>query len=363
MTVSHSSPSGGSFHSSPSGGTNKILIIACVALCALSVYSYTDSVRRAERFERGQKFLPNLNPDSIAEIVITKGKGDEESAHLRRDGDRFVVGDAGGYPAKNESVNRFIRDVLKLSLEQEVGSGESLTSELELTSGDAETLEVVFKDANEEEMVHFLVGKSMEDGGGSYVMRTDSGDDTIYLTSSRVYLSTGQDDFLDKEILNVESSEIAAIRGRGFAIEDSGGDLELVDMPAGKKTSSKFNQLKNLLSGLRFNQHYLANAPEVQGLYFDSGVEIDLKDNSGYRVSVAAEGDKHYLQIQGYHNAGQLSIAVDADEEEAAEVADQLQRQNEIQDFNDFHGSWIYEVTETTANRVNVGAGDLVEDA
>ena len=340
---------------------NQILIAVCVALCALSVYSYTESVRRAERFERGQKFLQNLNPDSIAEIVIKKGE--DEGAHLRRDGDRFVVVDADGYPAKNESVNRFIRDVLKLSLEQEVGRGDGLASELELVSGGEQTLEVTFNGSNGEAMVHFLVGKSMDGGGGSYVMRTDSGDDTIYLTNSRVYLSTRQDDFLKKEILDVGSDQVAAIRGRGFTIEDRDGTLELVDLPAGKKTSSRFNQVKSLLSGLRFTQHYLANAPEVQGLIFDSGVDIDLKDQSGYQVEVAEKGDKHYLRIQGYHTAGQLSISVDADEEEAAGVADQLKRQNEIQDFNVFHGSWIYEVTDTTAGRVDVEPSDLVEDA
>ncbi len=340
---------------------NQILIAVCVALCALSVFSYTDSVRRAERFERGQKFLQNLNPDSIAEIVLAKG--DDEGAHLKRDGDSFAVVDADGYPAKNESVNRFIRDVLKLSLEKKVGSGESLLEELELVAGGENTIDVAFKDANEEEMIHFLVGKSMDDGGGSYVLRTDSDDDTIYLTSSRVYLSTGQDDFLDKEILDVEDTEVAAIRGRGFEISGESGSLALAGMPAGKKTSSKFNQLKSVLSGLRFSKHYLADAADVQGLYFDSGVEIDLEDGSGYQVAVAAKGDKHYLRIQGYENFGQLTVSPEDDEETTARIAEQLKRQTEIDKFNTFHGSWIYEVTETTANRVNVTPADLVEDA
>ena len=339
---------------------NRILLVCALALCALSVFSYTESVRRAERFERGQKFLQNLNPDSIAEILVQKG---EEKAHLRRDGEHFVVVDAGNYPAKNESVNRFIRDVLELGLEKKVGTGESLVEELELAPGGENTVEVTFKDSNKQEMVHFLVGKAMDDGGGNYVRRVDGDDPTIYLTSSRAYFSTGQDDFLDKEILDVEQSQIAAIRGQGFAIEDHDGSLELSDLPAGKKASSKVNQLKSLLSGLRFTKHHLADAPEVQGLYFDSAVEVDLKDQSGYQVAVASKGDKHYLKIEGYHTAGQLSIAVDADEEEASEVAEQLKRQNEIQDFNDFHGSWIYEVTETTANRVKVKPSELVEDA
>lgn len=339
---------------------NQILIAVCAALFALSVFSYNQSVKRAERFERGQKFLQNLNPDSIVEIEIAKG---DEGAHLKRDGDRFSVVDAEGYPAKNESVNRFIRDVLKLSLEKEVGSGESLLEELELVAGGEQTTEVTFKDSGGEEMVNFLVGKAMDDGGGSYVLRADGDDQTIYLTSSRVYLSTGQDDFLDKEILDVEDSDVAAIRGRGFEITDESGSLALVGMPSGKKTSSKFNQLKSVLSGLRFSKHYLANAADVQGLYFDSVVEIDLKDDSGYQVAVAAKGDKHYLRIQGYHNGEPPMIAPDDDEEKAAEVAELLKRQTEIQEFNTFHGSWIYEVTETTANRINVKPSDLVEDA
>ncbi|MEM7354227.1 MAG: DUF4340 domain-containing protein [Acidobacteriota bacterium] len=339
---------------------NRTLLIVALALCALSVFSYTDSVRRAERFERGQKFLQNLNPDSIVEILIEKG---DESTHLRRDGDRFVVVDADGYPAKNESVNRFIRDVLDISLEKEVGTGESLLEELELVEGGENTTKVVFKDANQAEMVHFLVGKGMDDGGGNYVLRTDDDDATIYLTSSRAYINTDHDSFLKKEIVNVDQADIAAIQGPGFAIEDQDGSLQLVDLPAGKKESSKVGQVKGLLTGLRFTKHYLANAPEIAGLLFDAGLDIDLKDESGYQVEVANKGDKHYLRIQGFHSAGQLSIALDAGDEETAEVADQLKRQNEIQDFNDFHGSWIYEVTETTADRVRVSARDLVEDA
>ncbi len=339
---------------------NKILLVTALALCALSVFSYTESVRRAERFERGQKFLQNLNPDSIIEILIAKG---DEATHLKREDDRFLIVDAGNYPAKNEAVNRFIRDVLDLGLEKKIGTGESLLEELELVSGGENTIEVTFKDANQQEMVHFLVGKSLDDGGGNYVLRNDGDDDTIYLTSSRAYFSTGQDDFLKKEILNVEQSQIAAIHGRGFAIEDQDGNLALANLPAGKKESSKVGQLKSLLAGLRFNKHYLADAPEVQGLYFDSSVEIDLQDESGYAVSVASRGDNHYLRIRGFHKAGQLSIAVDADEEEASAVAEQLKRQNEIQDFNAFHGSWIYEVTETTADKVKVKAPGLMENA
>ena len=49
------------------------LIMVAAALFLFSALSYRASVKRAERFERGQSFLPNLNPDEIAEILIFDG--------------------------------------------------------------------------------------------------------------------------------------------------------------------------------------------------------------------------------------------------------------------------------------------------
>ncbi len=340
--------------------TNTILAVVAAVLLILSAFTYVESVQQAERFERGQKFLSNLNPDEIAEILITKG---EETTHLRRSGAEFVVVGAHGYPAKNEAVNRFIRDVLELGLEQEVGKGEDLVEELELAPGGEETTEVVFKNAADKEMVHFLVGKAFEGGSGSYVRRADTEDGLIYLTSSRVYLSTGEDDFLNKEILDLEQDDIAAIRGPDYLIEDQEGELKLIDLPAGKKESSKMSRAKSILAGLRFDKHFLADDPEVGGLPFNTIVEVELKDQSGYQVAVAGRGDKHYLRIHGFHTAGQVSIAMDADEQEAQEKSEILVRADEIGEFNKFHGSWVYEVTETTAEKVLLTRQDLIEDA
>ena len=341
---------------------NQLLILAAVVLFALSAFTYRNSLQRAERFERGQKFLHNLNPDDIAAISVTKG---DDKVQLRRADDKFVVTSANGYPAKNESVNRFIRDVLELSLEKEVGKGDDLTRELELEPGGESTIEVAFKDANDRDMVHFFVGKAFDDGSGNYIRRADGEAPTIYLTSSRVYLNTRDDDFLDKDIVDVKQADIQTIQGPDYVLAaDEEGALRLQDLPAGKKESTKVGQVKSMLSGLRFNKHYLADDQAVRGLRFDRSVWVGLKDGSGYRVAVAERDGKHYLQIQGTHEtAGQVAISLDASEEEVKDTSEKLMRAEEIQKFNDFHGSWIYEVTETTAGKVRLTQSDLVENA
>jgi len=342
---------------------NRILAVLAAALVLLSFLSFRESVTRAERFERGQKFLANLNPDEIARITIKKG---ENTTVLERRDDEFLVASDNDYPADTSSVNRFIKDVLKLGLEKEVSAGTSLEEELELTPGGENTTEVAFADSASNEMVRFLVGKA-SNGGGNYLRRTDASEgeeNTIYLTSSQVYLTTDGDSYLEKQILDVQEAEIARISGPGFAMEEQEGTLKLVDLPTGKKESSKVGQLKRVLSGLRFTKHHLANAPKVSTLRYDAELRVGLKDGSGYVLTVAESDDTHYLVVQAFHNeTGQLSISMEASVDEVKETSEVLVRQEEVQTFNELHGSWVYEVSESVADKVRFTVQDLVEDA
>lgn len=349
--------------------TNRLLAVAAAALFLLSALSYHESVSRAERFERGQKFLPNLNPDEIARITIRKG---ETETVLNRRDDSFAVASENGYPADNAEVNRLIKDVLELGLEKEVGRDAGLYEELGLAPGAEGTVEVAFANTAGSEMVRFLVGKAFEgEGGGNYVRRADAKTDdegdgsAIYLTSARVYLDTEGDDYVKKEILNIDRAEVSAIIGPDFRIAkaEEGGDLTLEELPAGKKEGNKANQVKGALSGLRFTQHHLADAPEVQGLVFDGRLEVEMGDQSGYVIESAERDGKYYLRIQAFHDVGQVQIALDASEDEVRETSEMLTRGDELADFNEIHGSWVYEVTSTIGERMRWSKADLLEDA
>ncbi len=334
---------------------NSMLAIGVALLIALSAFAYYEDARQAERFERGQKFLPNLNPDEITSVKLTKGG---EETHLRRDGDRFVVVTEGRYPAANESVNRLIRDVLGLGLEKEIGSGESLVDELGLGDS-AAGLDVALQGASGNDMVRFRVGNNFE-GGGSYLVRTDEGaDDTIYLTSSGVTLSTDGESYLEKELVNVEESAVQTVRGSDYEVvrNEESGDLELVD---GEGDSAKLSQLATLLAGLRFTALELADASGVADLRFSTPTEIVIDDGSGYSLQVAERDEKHYLRIEGFHTAGRIEVSMDATEEEVKETSEVLVRADEISAFNTLHGSWVYEIPAFTADKVRMTRKDLV---
>ncbi|MEM8993917.1 MAG: DUF4340 domain-containing protein [Acidobacteriota bacterium] len=351
--------------------TNQKLLILAAALLVFSAFSYQHSVKRAERFERGQKFLPNLNPDEIARIEIEKG---DDKTVLRRsaDGESFEIPSLDGYRAKNNPVNRLIKDVLEISLEKEIGSSESLQQELKLVAGegrDPETVEVALFDAGGNDMVRFLLGSAMETGG-TYLRRVDGDRSEIYLTDTRVFLTSDGDTYVEKDILDVSPDEVASVRGLDFSFErpEGGGDLALAELGAGKKESAQARQVKTVLQGLRFMGHHLADAPEVQGLRFDRQLEVVLEDGSGYLLESAQKGEQHYLRISGFHTSeqvasGRIMMQPDASQEEMEETSELMARVDELQQFNVFHGSWTYEVTVNTADRVRAVKGDLVEDA
>lgn len=347
--------------------TNTILAICALAAILLSAFAYHDSVRRAERFERGQSFLLNLNPDEVAMIELAKG---DDKVTMRREGERFVVMSEGRYPAANESVNRLLRSLLDLSLEKEVGRGESLAEELGLSDDASERLDVALQDATGKSMVRFSVGDGASAGsgvggsGGSYIMRTDEGaEDTIYLTSDRVFLNTDGGSFLEKDLVDESASRVASIQGADFLLKrpEDGGDLALEDLAEGASTDpAKIDQLGSLLAGLRFNAHHLADAPEVAGLRFGSPVEIVLEDGSGYRLAIASKDDKQFLTIEGFHTAGRIEVAVDASEDEVRETSEVLVRADEIAAFNQLHGSWVYEIPAFTADKLKLRRKDLL---
>ena len=348
---------------------NQILGLSTLVLLVLSGWTYYDSVTRGERFERGQKFFQQIDPDAIAEIVITKGTDGAEITRLRRQEDHFVLPTAGGYRAANDAVNRLIGGVMDIRLEKEVGRGEKLADELGLASG-AERLEVAFLDDAEKDMVRFVVGNAAEDAAGHFIRREsgdpageDAAEPMIYLTSSRVSLRTGEDDLLDQEILNVEGEEIASISGESWKIVNEDGAWSLADLPSGVEESSKVDSAKRILQGLRFTEHHLANAPEVSGLDFDESVRVELDDGSWYDLELAESDGKHYLRVAAGHEAEEtgLSIERDAGDAEVAEAADKWQRLEEIQDWNAFHGSWIYEISEGTAEKVGLERSELIE--
>jgi hypothetical protein len=355
--------------------TNTILLMVFLGLLAASLWIYHDATTRGERFEGGQKLLPSLDIDRIAAIRLQKGGGEGGAGSagegttlaLRRSGDEFVLTEANGYPAKNEAVNRLLQDLLEITLVQEVGASQA--EALGLDPPGEETLDIILQENTGDPMLHLRIGKAGPDGG-NYLQRLDGDDHPIYLTERSLFLEPDVDAYLKKQILSIDRGEIQAIQGPDFRLAlNAAGEapLDLVEPAGATAKAGPLGRLRSLVSPLRFDQVYLADEAEVQGLVFTQRFEIAL-EGLGYRIEVAESPagatdaeDRTFFRVSGFSDVERIEINPEDTEEELEGTADFLTRLDDLEEFNRFHGSWVYEATGTTAETLRTTRAELVE--
>ena len=340
---------------------NKKLGVGAAVLLVLAVLTYRHDAGRAERFEAGQKLLQNLNPDEIAQVSVT-GAGEAASVTLDRQGEVYAVAEREGYIARNEDVNRLVRDLLDVQLNRRMGEGDSLAEELGFQDADATS--VVLSNANGDDMVALEIGSSSE-SGGRYVRRTSGDDQSIYRTEGDLSVSTDPSSYLNKEILDHSGAEVVRIEGPDFVLakqqDDAGkwqGDLELDGGPA---STAEINKLSGVLNRLAYDEVYLANAAEVANLRFDRSLLFELDDQSGYRFEVATRGDDSFIRVLGVFNVDRLEVTQEETEEELEQKAEVLRRSDEIAKFDQYHGSWVYQLSPTAGDTFALSRKDLLE--
>jgi hypothetical protein len=351
--------------------TNLKLAVVAALLLAGSVWIYADSLSRGDRFERGKKLLPNLAIDEVGTIVLSEGgktttlkRSDQPNPTGVAKGESFTIAEVHDYPAKNEAVNRLLRDLLDIGLEKEIGTGADLAKELEIDPPTDHTTEVTLRNAAGEDMVRLRLGKNFTSGDSRYVRRLDQENAPIYLTSAGVYLSTSSDLLLEKDILDVQPSKVTRVEGKDFVLQaaEKNATPTLTGVPAGKKEkTAETAKLRSVLGPLSFDQVYLADDPAVAHLSFEHRLRVTLDDDTSYNLSLARNGEHSYLQVRGDHSIGQVMITLTTPKDELKEKADQLTRADEIGKFNQFHDSWVYEVPSTTAAKLELTKNDLVE--
>ena len=88
------------------------------------------------------------------------------------------------------------------------------------------------------DMVRLRVGDRFADGAGNYVQRLDGDDNPIYLTEATVLIDSSADQFLQQEIVDVASGDVARIEGPDFTFSkdgEAGADLALERVPSGRR--------------------------------------------------------------------------------------------------------------------------------
>jgi Domain of unknown function (DUF4340) len=238
------------------------LSIATVLAVAAAMFV---SKQRAPESELAQSALfPGL-AEHINDVARIEVKSKDGHTTVRKDGERWVIEDRGGYPALFDKVKATVVAVADLEVLEPKTTNKELYPRLGVEGIDAEpssSVLVSLADGQSKPLAALLVGKPRSGGPlGTYVRRPD--EPQAWLVRGQVEVSADPVEWMERELLNIAPERIREITiekagdkpVRVFKNEPKDKDFVLADLPKGTKLKSQLtlNGLANVLEQLRLD--------------------------------------------------------------------------------------------------------------
>jgi len=307
--------------------------------------------------------IQGLETGEIARIEI--GSGDDATRILRQ-GNNFVVANDANYPADPKQLNDLITKCLDIKTTEVYTDDPKNHEDLEVTEETAKNVVKFFK-ADGTLLTGVVVGKSLEEGQGTYVRRADA--DAVYLAESAPWFRAGSLEYTNQEVVSVKREDVNSVTVTTltgpYTLRATGGDgVVMENIPAGRTLKdSEAKSVLGALNSLRFDD---VNTPDSLGeLNFDHLYVCLTKDSTQYRVRLAKKGEKTYARFDAkYTDTTPVTMTkgkVESEEELKKKEA-RLQADEAAQKFTLRHRGWVYEIPDWKAKYLTMAQSDLLED-
>jgi len=297
--------------------------------------------------------------NQVAKVVVTDSNG---KTHLLKQGDRWLVKEQSGYDAEFTKVKKLLLGLADLeTIESKTSKPENygrLGVQAVGEAGEVASKQIQLFDKADNLMHTLIVGKakSLRTAGGPtskgaiYVRQPN--DEQSWLVSGKIELPDTQTEWLNKSIIDLKASRVQAVNiqhadkdtlsiskkakaDENYAVDNFPEKAEL-------KSSSAANQIAALLQNLTFDEvlkrgGFEADDKKITDITFDTfdGLKIMTK-------LIEKEG-KHYIWFDA-----------------KAESDDDAIKQ-ESSKLNTNFALWVYQISETNANKFKKKLEDLIK--
>jgi hypothetical protein len=236
-----------------------ILVMAAItAATAVAAVVVAGDRRGAVDVARGERLFAGLGErvEQVRRIEVTRAG---ETVALVREGDRWVLPDRAGFPARADHVRRLIAAVAELETVEAKTRNPVLHDRLDLADPadkDAKAARVRLKDERGGVIADLLVGKrrptppgqALPTGLDMLYVRKD-GDAQSWLVLGQIELKRDAMDWADREIVDLGPTRFARVvverpDDQGFTLTRGEGDtreFRLDGLPEGAKLKSQFD--------------------------------------------------------------------------------------------------------------------------
>jgi len=341
----------------------KLALVAALMVVWAAVQSHWSNRTRV-RPSGPAHLIQGLETGEIASIEI--GHGDDATKIVRQEG-RFVVTNKANYLADTKQLNDLITKCLDIKTTDLYTDNPKNHADLEVTEDKAKNVVKFFK-ADGSLLAGIIVGKSVEEGQGTYVRLADQ--DAVYLAESTPYFRSGPLEYVNQEIVSVERADVNQVTVTTpegpytLRSEDKGDSVVMDGLPAGKKLKdTDAKSVLGALNSLRFDD---VNTPDsLADLNFDHLYVCMANDSTQYRLRVAKKGEKTYVKVDAkFTDTTPVTMTkgqVESEEELKKKDA-KLQAQEAAQRLTLRHRGWVYEIPDWKAKYLTMAQASLLED-
>lgn len=308
--------------------------------------------------------IEGLQIEAVSAIRVTGEEG-EKTMTLTRAGGGFVVTDKDNYPADVATINGLFNGCLDIRTQEKITDNTDNHADLEVTLETAKSV-VTFLDSTGGEIVGVALSKSNEKNEAFVRLLSET---SVYSIQYPPQINTDPMDYVDAQLLQISQDQLASVAVRTgedrYVLEASedGSDIALQDMPAGKQyKGTDYKTVFGALSSLRCEDVVSAeNAPEE--LEFDSVYTCKLKDKTVYKLTLAHKDETTYVKLAAEF-LGQTPT-----KEQGVESEEQLKEKEAIllaidavNQFNQKHSGWVYQIAGPGAGNLMKPLSELLED-
>ncbi|MFA5424671.1 MAG: DUF4340 domain-containing protein [Phycisphaerae bacterium] len=341
---------------------SQLAVVAAVSVVA-AVVVHNITGRTAQPPQTRTSLIQGLNPDTVADIIITANK---KSIHLKRHGTSFVVTDKQDYPAAADRVNELFTELLDIKTAELITDKLENHPDLDATEDKAQTIvRLLDNDANE--ITGLVIGKRTEQGN-AYARLTNS--NSVYLCENIPPIRTSALDYIDQQMLSIKRGNIKSVtvtntNGLTYTLQSEPNSTELTlaaPLTQGKKLSAAASSVFSALSSLRFEDVF-AEGSEPNGLTFNQTYICELKDSTRYIIKLAKQDDKTYAQCSATPpNTKDIVINVKDTDEQLKEKEAMLLARQDVDKFNGKRKGWVYELPQWKAVHLTKPLDEILED-
>jgi hypothetical protein len=291
-----------------------LVLVLVIGAAGLLVRQRSNNSWHSSGAAIGQKLLPNLPVNDVAQITIKSGA---DTVDLARQNNLWRVHERGDYPASFPQISELLLKFADLKIVQNEEVGPSQMARFELPSPDIGTnaaTAIEFKDQNGKSLGSLWLGKKhmkkpganpqfpgMGDEGwpdGRYVMAAGSGHDVALISDPLENVQAKPDQWLNKDFLSVDKPGVIAVRfpeatnSWKLTRASETNDWQLADAKPGEKLdSSKISSVTSPLSSASFND-VAPLASAVSGS--NTVLSIQTFDGFSYVAKISPKHDDNY---------------------------------------------------------------------